>query len=709
MAKRALPPSAFALPGLSKDTKRPFGFSARDGGFSGFSSANNVSRTNARGSKLENLNDSLSLLDERGSLLPPQSEHTLQNLTKTRPRSPGRRSPSPLARRKFEDEADNNPQTSIKDHKDAPAERITSLKERLMNPSPALILSNDVGLPVSSQEFDSPSRPSPRMANKNRANRPEVLPKPDRTRNHENGGDIADKSDRNATRMLSDPKIPFVDEEHDHNNTINPPPLPSSPPPLEDDDIFLGSLANDTLNEDAKQSFQAREFEKTTKAADKTNLDLSTKLRDNPIKNPIEVNGLNRTRQLRDTAISDNNYSSSSRIAKWQGYGRTSSEDINNFASGMPKIGAGIPKIGSGVADRQSSLDSAITSRLSKYQTPYNSRQRKPVEKTLSAQRRRFKPVTLTDESEKSDESENMKENINSSVDVVHSNPSQLAYERLHSTQTGKTSVDSRPGDHNKGGDIKSQPFSSSGSAKEYSTERNSFVPPGGKLKQAPGHSSVTDSSSNIDKSRQKSGSSDLYGVSRTTNPKPTVVVEYDNNNYSAEKVKEIESHNKVTSVSSEIQASNQSELLNENKIPTSKISETASNSYNDSNSRSGKQHGSSGMTLPKVVIEYDGVINDPLIDGYDTEETSDEGKKMISTSLGAALDIDYMSDGSLHAEDDDDDDDGVLGDYGLYSDEEDVEDITLRDDDLTFDDSAREEVEKAEGRWFLFVLKSHL
>lgn len=100
MAKRTLPPSAFALPGLSKDTNKPFGVSNTRDGF-GFSSANKVPRTNARGSKLDNSNDSTSLVDERGSLLPPHTNHTLENLTKTRPRSPGRRSPSPLARRKL--------------------------------------------------------------------------------------------------------------------------------------------------------------------------------------------------------------------------------------------------------------------------------------------------------------------------------------------------------------------------------------------------------------------------------------------------------------------------------------------------------------------------------------------------------------------------------------------------------------------------------
>lgn len=695
MAKRALPPSAFALPGLSKDSKKPFGVSSTRDGF-GFSSANNVARTNARG-KLDNLNDSPSLVDERGSLLPPDTEHTLENLTKTRPRRPGRRSPSPLARKKFEHDSNlsseaDKPQPSIKDHKD-----VNALKEKL-NASPALILSNDVGLSVSSSELSPAlSRASPRIGNKDRTNRPEVLPKPDRTRIRANGDAMAEKSVSNATRVLNGPKILFV-EEVDHSG---PPPLPSSPPPLEDDEI-LGSLANDTLNEELKHSLKASEFEKTTKAADETNFDLSTKV-GNPIKSPTEVNGLNRT--------TNDYYSSSSRIAKWQGYGRTSSED--SHTSNMPKIGAGVPKIGSGIPDRQSSLDSAITSRLSKYETPYNSRQRKPAEKSMSASRRRFKPVTLSDESEKTDP-ENAKESLNSSVDLhkVNTNQNQPTYERLHGIQAGKNSIDSLPRDRNKGTDVKSQPLSLSGNTKEHSFQGNSFVS-GDNVKLIAGHSSmpsVTSSATNIDKSRQRPGSPNLSGVSSTTSPEPSVVVEYDSNNFT-ERVSDVESNRKVTSVSSDVRSSNRTKL-NEFKSGSSIISENeikGSASESDRNSTLTKQHGSPGLTLPKVVIEYDGVVvNDPLIDGYDTEETSDEGKKMMSSSIGEAVDsytahelFADMSDGSLDSEDD-----IVLGDYALSSDEEDVEDIPLRDEDVTFDDSEREKVEEtAKGRYLLFDL----
>lgn len=684
-----MPPSAFALPGLSKDTTKRFGVSsARDG--LGFSSANNVSRTNTRGSKSDSSNDSTSLVDERGSLLPPHTNHTLENLTKTRPRSPGRRSPSPLARRKFENDSSlglssepNKPQTSIKDHKD-----VYSMKERL-NASPALILSNDVGLSVSSSEL-SPvmSRASTRIGNENRANRPEVLPKPDRTRIRANGDVMAEKSVSNATRVLNDPKILFEDEG-DHSG---PPPLPSSPPPIEEDE-FLGSLANDTLNKELKHSLKASEFAKTARTVEKTNFDLSTKGA-NPIKSPSEVNGLNRT--------TNDNYSSSSRIAKWQGYGRNSSED--RLASSMPKIRAGVSKIGTGIPDRQSSLDSAVTSRLSKYETPYSSRQRKPVEKSLSANRRRFKPVTLT-ESEKST-LENSKESENSAdLHKANANQNTPTYERLHDIQTGKSSIDSLPRDHNKGTDVVSQPSRLSGSTSFLSGEN---------VRMISGQSSVPSVASsgiNIDKStcRPRPGFSDLSSLRRTTSPEPSVVVEYDSNNYT-ERVSDGESNRNATSVRSDVRTSNRDES-NQFKSGSSIISENEIKegaSDSDRNSKLTKRHGSLGLTLPRVVIEYDGVVvNDPLIDGYDTEETSDEGKKMMSSSISEARDsyiadeIDNLSDGSLDSEDD-----IVLGDYGISSDEEDVEDLTMRDEDGTFDDSEREKVEETvKGSCLLFDL----
>jgi len=508
---------------------------------------------------------------------------------------------------------------------------------------------------------------------------------------------VAEKSGGNATPVLSEPEILFEDEGN-HNG---PPPLPSSPPPLEEDEI-LGSLANDTLNEELKHSLKASEFVKTAKAAEKTNFDLSTKM-GNPIKSPSEVNGLNRT--------TNDYFSSSSRIAKWQGYGRNSSED--SLASSMPRIGASVPKIGTSIPDRQSSLDSAITSRLSKYETPYSSRQRKPLEKSLSANRRRFKPVTLT-ESEQSD-SENNNESVNSSVDLykASANQDRPTYERLRDVQAGKNSIDMLPRDHSKGTDAVSQPSGLSGFNKERGFHGNSVMSHSGdNVKMIAGHSSVPSVASsgiNVDKSRKRPGSPELSGERRTTSPEPSVVVEYDSNNYT-ERALDVETNRNRTSVSSEVRTSNRAEpnefKSGSNIVSKNGIKESVSNS--NRNSTLTKQHGSLGLTLPRVVIEYDGVVvNDPLVDGYDTEETSDEGKKMMSSSIREAQnsyladEIEDISDGSLDSEDD-----IVLGDYGISSDEDDVEDLTFRDEDGTFDDAEKEETEETvKSRYLLLDL----
>lgn len=694
MAKRPLPSSAFALPGLSKpDTKKPYGLSSSRGDYFS-SSSKNLSPRNEKGSVKDNLNGSSSLVDNKGSLLPPQTEHTLDNLTKTRPRSPGRRSPSPLARRKFEHdslvrepvdsfnsslEADNFEKAS-KDHKDVPNARLNALKERTTF-SPALILTNDVGFSISSNEI-SVSPTSPRIANENRVDRPEVLPKPDRNRNRINVNDGSRKLDRVMnTTGLSDHKIEDKEIEDHNPTTMEPPPLPSSPPPLEDD--VSPSVRNEMLHSEAKHSLQASTFGKLTKTADETSFDfdLSRKL-GKPIGNPDEVNGFDRTKQLRDASPQDTlNHSTSSKIAKWQGYGKNQSKDSQAFGK-VPKAGAGIP-------DRQPSLDSAIASRLSKYDTPYSSRQRKPVDKSPSARRRRFKPVTLADESEIT-----TSENV---VETPNTNPTQLAYERLHGTQAGKTSTDFLQREH----DIGTQVLSSAGNVMG-----NSFQ--GNDAKQVNGSSSLTGAGRhNIEKSGQHYNSPDKFGISRTINPEPTVVLEYDGSN-NAEKVIEIETNETVPFVVSDTRTSNRSkvkELKMDGNFIKSEGNDFLSGGKDDENDRLVNEQSSPGMTLPKVVIEYDGeVIKDSMVHGYDTETSSDENIKSNSsfgakhgtfTSHGKG----YESDGSQHA----DDNDGLF--YGDYSDEEEdldigLDDESFEDEDLTFEDleSAREEMEKAKG-----------
>jgi len=714
MAKRPLPASAFALPGLSKpDSKKPYGLSSSRGdNFS--SSSKNLSSKNGRASTADNLNDSSSLVDNKGSLLPPKTEHTLDNLTKTRPRSPGRRSLSPLARRKFEHDSTasdpvdlfnssleaGNSETSTKDHKDSRADHFKALKERTTF-SPALILTNDVGLSVSSNEL-SVSRTSPKVRDKNRTNRPEVLPKPSRNRN--TAQDVSEKSDLVAG-VISDKNVDKRVRDHDPK-IDGPPPLPSSPPPLDDN---VSHSDNHSSNKEKVQSLQRPLFEKARKTADNTDFDydLSTKL-GKPIKDPNEINGFNETKQLKGMPPSDitndsshNEYlkdSSSSKIAKWQGYGRNWSD--GNHTYGMPKVGAGIP-------ERQTPLDSAITARLSKYESPYSSRQCKPVDKSPSSRRRRFKPVTLTDKSENANSETAVEEiqSIDSSLDLATSeaNQSVPGSERLYGTQTENNYFDTLPRDDDERIIKKTEDFSPRGSRIiDSSFQRKDFAP-GEKVKQVSGFSpspSVSGSAGDAGKSRYLANMSDKFGTSRLMNQEPMVMLEYDSRS-NTEKIVEIETNETVPFVVSDLRNSNRSKTQSNNTITEIKKSKNDSN--NDRNEQAANRIGSSGLTLPKVVIEYDGeVFSDPMVHGCDTE-TSDEDKKSSSSFGGeedqiASHQTNYKSDNNLHVEDDD-----VA--YGDYTDEEEDLDLGLDDEsldgeDLTFEDldSAREEMEKAKG-----------
>ena len=688
MAERVLPSSAFALPGLSKpDSKKPYGLSSSRGDY--FSSSSRyLPSKNAKASTPENLNVSsnASLTDGKGSFLPPQTEHTLDNkLTKTRPRNPGRRTPSPLARRKLEHDStavdpagvyrSSSELENLEKTKKDPAARI---KERTTF-SPALILSNDVGLSSSNNEF-SVSRTSPKLGIKNRVNPPEVLPKPDRNRNRVNVQDVDGKSDQ-ASGMTSDK---MVDKETDQ--TMEPPPLPTSPPPLEDD--ISPSLDDDTLNKEEKPLLQGSMFGKATKTANESNFDydLSTKF-GKSTEHQNEVNGLNRFIESNNRAPS--NDSPPSRIAKWQGYGQTRSD--SNHAHGMPKVGAGNP-------DQRTSLDSAITSRLSKYETPYSSRQRKPVDKNPSSRRRRFKPVTLGDDPEKTNP-ENAVEihDYNSPVDLVtgNSNPRDTSYERLPGMQVEKSFVGSLPQDQDNGMNMKTWAFGPKDRTTDSSFQRSNNVQDS---RVKPNFASGS-GNSNTAKSGQHSYSPDKFGMGKTTSPEPTVMLEYDVNN-SAEKAIEIETNETLPFVSG-TRTSDRSERMVKNEI-----SDYENDNRGDENDDMEKQQGSSGRTLPKVVIQYDGeVFSDPLVHGYDTE-TSDEGKK-IASSFGRVQNQSMThennseSNSSLYAEDNN------VEAYDEYSDEEEdldlgLDDGSLEDEDITFEDleSAREKMERVKG-WF--------
>lgn len=695
MAKRVLPSSAFALPGLSKpDSKKPYSLSSSRGDYFS-SSSRNLPLKNAKASTVENLNVSsnASLTDGKGSLLPPQTKHTLDNkLTKTRPRNPGRRTPSPLARRKFEldytavDPANVYRSSSeVENVEKTKKDLAARIKERTTF-SPPLILSNDVGLSISSNEF-SVSRTSPKLGIKNRVNPPEVPPKPDRNRSHVNVQDVEEKSDQ-ASGMTSD-KI--VDKETDHEDhdpqTMEPPPLPTSPPPLEDD--VSPTLDGDTLNKEEKPLLQGAMFGKATKTANESNFDydLSTKF-GKFTEHQNEVNGLNRTKQSNNRAPS--NDSPPSRIAKWQGYGQTWSD--SNQAHGMLKVGAGNP-------DRQTSFDSAILSRLSKYETPYSSRQRKPVDKNPSSRRRRFKPVTLGDDSEKTNPETAVEiHDYDSPADLVtgNSNPRDTSYERLPGMQVEKSFVASLPQDHDKGINMKTWAFGPKDRTMDSSFQRSNNVQD---ARVKPNFASGSGNNT-TEKSRQHSYSPDKFGMSRTTSSEPTVMLEYDVSN-SAEKAIEIETNETVPFVS-DTRTSNRSESMVKNEISDN----YKNDDRGDENDSMEKQQGSSGQTLPKVVIQYDGeVFSDPMIHGYDTE-TSDEGKK-IASSFGRVQNQSMThennseSDSSLHAEDNN------VEAYGEYSDEEEdldlgLDDASLEDEDITFEDleSAREEMERVKG-WF--------
>ena len=96
---KSVPYSAFPLPGLASEGKKPYKRIATHG----FQTTSPNSAACPGDSNHHNrLPDALSLVDENGLFLPPRSEQSLEHLTKSRPRSHGRRSPSPSARRKFE-------------------------------------------------------------------------------------------------------------------------------------------------------------------------------------------------------------------------------------------------------------------------------------------------------------------------------------------------------------------------------------------------------------------------------------------------------------------------------------------------------------------------------------------------------------------------------------------------------------------------------
>lgn len=711
MAKRPLPSSAFALPGLSKpDTKKPCGISyTKSTGHS-----KNLSTKKENGPVEDNFHSSPSLVDGKGSLLPLQTKHTLDNLTKTRPRNPGRRSPSPLARRKFEQdslgsesvllsksslEADSSKKSNH--HRDVSNDRLNTVKERTAF-SPALMITNDVGFSISSDELSvsrTSPRTSPRIRIRHQADRPEILPKPKRNLNRMNADHIPDKCDLvgNITDLTHDSKI-----SEEHNNpaaTMEPPPLPSSPPPLEDD--IPASDPNERLHSDAKHSMQGSSFGKVIKTEDAKSLNSNlSRTLGNPIHNPDEVNGFSRTKQGRAATSSDMS-SSSSRIAKWQGYGRTWSGE-NHASTGMAKVGVAL-------SERQTSLDSAIASRLSKYDTPYSSRQRKSVNKSPSSRRRRFKPVSLVDESEMTNTPSIVETQSTDSLSKVYEYQSQLISERLHGVQAGKfLPGQALPKHLTNRTEIQTDGLSLSGSNTKNRFQRNVCAPEK-KVKPVTGSSLRASTNiagqSYVENSRQHPSLSDKFAMNRT-NPEPTVLLEYDVRN-SEEKVIEVETNETVPFVVSDRSG------MYRSKADYLKRESKDSRAVIDSglNERPDMQEGNPPVTLPKVVIEYDGeVVRDSVLHGYDTENSSDEAN-LSKSSFDAEEDTfnlqqkEQESDGSSPVEN------GGDLQYSDYSDEEEdldlvLDDVSLDDEDLTFEDldSARQKMKQDKGMFFVFI-----
>ena len=399
------------------------------------------------------------------------------------------------------------------------------------------------------------------------------------------------------------------------------------------------------------------------------------------------VNELNRTKQSNNKALSNPlNDSPPSRIAKWQGYGRPWSD--NNQTYGMPKVGAGNP-------DRQTSYDSAITSRLSKYETPYSSRQRKLVDKNPSSRRRRFKPVSIGDDSEKTNPETAVEiHDYDSPVDLDTSNSNlrDTSYERLPGMQVEKRYVGSLPQDHHNGMSMKTRAFDPKDRTTDRNFQRSNNVQD---LRVKP---NFTSGSGNTEKSKQRPYSPDNFGMGRTTSSEPTVMLEYDVGS-SAEKAIEIETNETVPLIS-DTRTSNRSESM-----VKSEISNNETDDRSDKNDSMEKQQSSPGQTLPKVVIQYDGeVFSDPMVDGYDTE-TSDEVKQSeasfgrVQSHSVTQENNSESSDSSLHAADNN------VEAYSEYSEEEEdldlgLDDTSLEDEDITFEDleSAREEMERARG-----------
>ena len=650
MAKRPLVSSAF----LSKpELKKPLYGSSSSSPLSGSSS--HLSSEDVISSRNNSALPS-SLVDEGGSLLPPQTEHTLGNLTKSRPRNTRRRSPSPLARRKFEDDRNSGDlsvsvlekgsiEKPLKHYRDNQGAHNNLFKERA-GIAPSLISDNDVGL-VTSSSSNSVERSSQRLR---KAGPPKVAPKPDRRR--------LGRKPQGEERISDIDGEKITAENDDGIHTIKPPPLPTSPPPLDKEGTIpldIGIIEENTCK------LQGTTYSKVTKREDESNFDynLSTKLNttleiENQVAEPRKATNNDLTTSFLKKG------STTSRIAKWQGLrGQTG----NSFTFETTNVADDIQ-------------DSAITMRLSKYETPYSSRHRKLPSKSQSSHRRRFKPVSVPSETKTMHEGE------------LCETEAMMGSSRHQDKLLDEKQIEKSSDDY----------FVNNYDGKKLSDVNMEDYSPGtGRRLDSESEKNNTTAVENYFPKR--------HDVSLTSNPEPIVMLECNVNNDN-EKAIEIEINETIPVVPSETQSSktrvndSQSNILDKN---------TKNGNQDCRNSLTLKQQDSAGMTLPKVVIQYD---NEVLSDRhwYDSETSNDEANSrssIVGLQNKSVMQQNYSeSDISLQA-----DSDNVMD----YEDgEEDLElgldDVSSGDEDLTFEDLeyARAQMERAKGKSLFIISKEH-
>lgn len=645
MAKRPLVSSAF----LSKpELKKPLYGSSSSSPLSGSSS--HLPSEDVISSRNNSALPS-SLVDDGGSLLPPQTEHTLGNLTKSRPRNTRRRSPSPLARRKFEDDRNSGDlsvsvlekesiEKPLKHYRDNQRAHNNIFKERA-GIAPSLISDNDVGL-VTSSSSDSVERSSQRLR---KAGPPKVAPKPDRRR-------IG--LEPQGKERISDDGEKITAENGDGIHTTKPPPLPTSPPPLDKE----GAIPLDIgINEENTYKLQGTTYSKATKREDESNFDynLSTKL-NTTLEIANQVAGPRKATNNDLTTSFPKKDSTTSRIAKWQGL--------------RGQIGNSFTFETTNVAD--DIQDSAITVRLSKYETPYSSRHRKLPSKSQSSHRRRFKPVSVPSETKTMHEGE------------LCETEAMMGSSRHQDKLLDEKQIEKSSDDY----------FDNNYDGKKLSDVNMEDYSPGtGRRLDSESEKNNTTVVENYLPKR--------LDVSLTSNPEPIVMLECNVSN-DKEKAIEIEINETIPVVPSETQSSK----TRVNDSQSNILDNTKNGNQDCRNSVTPKQQDSAGMTLPKVVIQYD---NEVLSDRhcYDSETSNEEAANSRSSIVGlqnkSVMQRNYSeSDISLQA-----DSDNVMD----YEDgEEDLElgldDVSSGDEDLTFEDLeyARAQMERAKGK-SLFII----